>query len=174
MKRPTAAEINDAMDVISRAIGGRIEHGRTSKGTVAIGDLDVTVTIVATRVVPRVDADEYRRRAMELLASEGWRDRCGRTVKNRSYWSLTKTKECSAKVTSVMVRKRHDVQNGKLVEVDYFDFCCGHHEEQSPDVIAIVRLPLHELKTMRELRQREIEERRARDYAAERELEKSK
>jgi hypothetical protein len=159
--------IPSACDALAHALGGRVQHGATIKGVVETDDLEIAVTMVVTRKVATVDIKRYQREAMTALAANGWQDRCCTTVKNRSTWSVSKTKTCESKVTTAIVYRAHDVVDKKYVQVERFRFCCSHHTEHGPDVIAVVRLPQAELDVLRERRNKENAIRRREEDAKE-------
>lgn len=173
-------EIGDALDVIAHKFGTSIHAGAEVHGRLIDygGDLEVEVMLRVKRRVSLSQNTRYRERAMALLATEGWHDRCPHWVKARG--PFRKERQCSGKVTTVIVRNGYGDMVGPIrpgeyrhqVPTERFEFVCSHHADvNAPDVLAIVRLDQAALRALRAKRQREADERAARERARERELE---
>jgi hypothetical protein len=176
-----SAKIDVALETIASALHGKIQPGEIT-GTLLddAGELRVEVTLRVTRHVSSAETARIRARAMTMLAAESWLDSCPATVKNRGPWAVSKNKGCDSKVTTVIVRSGYTDECGPLRPGDYrrqvlterYYFACSHHGEAAgADVLAVVALDPSALKALRAKRQRESDERAARERAKERELE---
>lgn len=175
------AKIDAALATIAAAFSRKIQPGEIT-GTLVdqAGELEVEVTLVVKRRVSPANADRIRARAMVLLAAEPWRDRCPATVKNRGPWAISKHKGCSNKVSAVVVCSGYEDMVGplrpgehrRMLPSERLHFVCSHHSDASgPDVLAVVRLEASALRSLRAKRQREADERAARERMKERNLE---
>lgn len=143
---------------ITLAAGG----GRTFDVELVELGLEVEITMAVRRTVSREQETEHRDRALELLTDEGHRDRCECSAKNRSTWRLSRTKECSKPVTSVVVTRGAYLKGAYDATAFSYSFRCTHHREEgaSPENrIAVVTLPAPALKVLRAQRKREQVER---------------
>jgi hypothetical protein len=139
---------------ITLAAGG----GRTFEVELSELGLEVEITMAVRRTVSHDQEIEHRDGALELLGGRdgAYRDRCACSAKNRAPFRLSKTKECSKPVTSVVVYSHEPIA---------YSFRCTHHREDQSGhgaragVLAVVTLPAHALKALRAQRKRDQDER---------------
>ncbi len=174
------AKVDAALGTIACAFGKTIQPGEVT-GTLIddSGELEVEVILRVKRRVSMSESARLRARAMTLLAAEPWRDRCPATVKNRGPWAISKSKPCGNKVAVVVVCNGYDDMCGPLrpgeyrrqVPTERYHFTCAHHADSFADVLAVVRLEQHALRTLRSKRQAESDARAAAERTKERDLE---
>jgi hypothetical protein len=163
---PKVYDIEHAFAQVVQHLGGKLVHGANLTGEVRIGELDAEITITLRRHLERDEVQRHRVAAMALLAKEGWRDRCACSVRNRSGWSPPGAmKNCSKPVVVASAHRAGWAPNapGAAWSEIYYTFRCAQHADETREAIAVVTLPPHELRTLRERHKREAEERYARE-----------
>lgn len=157
MKRSAKNATRAVVDGLADQLRGALTPGASFEGVLTVDDLDVEITVRVRRAVSREQAVNHRDAALELLSTEGWRDRCAAYVKDRSPWrSIKGTTQCSKPVTTVVAFKAYDGT------VAYSFRCSCHVDDHGRDarsVLATVSLSQPALKVTRAKRRREQEER---------------
>jgi hypothetical protein len=147
------------VDELASQLRGSLTPGASFEGTLTVDDMDVEITVRVRRAVSRDQAVVHRDAAFELLSTEGWRDRCAASVRDRSPWRSVKgTTQCSKPVTSVVAFKAYD---GTIA---YSFRCSCHVDDHGRDarsVFATVVLSPPALKVIRARRKADQEAREA-------------